>query len=253
METNKRALWQRVYPAVVYDKMTQLRYGETKQKNKAFMTAVKTGLLVLMSPLLFTRGEEWYYGLLILLMALVLYQTDIMMINKDWDDFNQRRHYEFLYFFQLVVPYLKQAGTSKLGLFNVLNRMEPRLSPADDKRDGILKHGVNTLLIEMTNRPNDINVFKEFAHQCSGTDIAEDIAVSLFDWQQNSTNTEQLDRLGAKINRALEARIDEMVEKKLDRFGFYSQRVLFATIIMSMGILGITIATQIIQIFQSIA
>lgn len=245
--------WTKVFSEkhMFYMKELKMTNQEINEKGKKII--LRSAGLALLIPLLLLTGEAFYIALLPLVLAYILFFTEMFTIKKSFEDFDQKRHYEFLYFFQLLVPHLKQAGATRLGLFNVLQKMETRLTPKDENGEGgILKEGVNRLLIDLTNRPGNINSFKDFAKSCSGTEIAEDICVALYDWQQNSTSDKQLDRLKDSINIALDQRVEEMMNSKLDKFDFYSTRVLLSTVLLSVGILGTTIYVQIIDIFSNL-
>lgn len=251
METNNKLL--KIYPQKSILQMRELRYTYKEIEKKAKITLIRSVLLLLLIPVLLIQEDNPLIALVPLALAFILYQTELFSIKKRFEDFDEKRHYEFLYFFQLLVPHLKQAGSTRLGLFNVLQKMESRLEQEqEDGSEGILKSGVNRLLIDLTNRPGDITAFKDFAKECSGTEIAEDIAVALYDWQQNSTSEKQLDRLKDTINKALDHRVEEMMQRKLDRFSWYSTRVLFSVVVLSVGILGTTIFVQMMEIFGSL-
>lgn len=249
METN---FWVKHYPpkqTVMLHEMSYT-YREIEKFSKKMYLRVGMAALLVIPTLLVAPNKAM--ALLPLLVAAFFYASERMKVTKVYDSFNDTRHFEFLYFFQLLVPHLKQATSSRLGLFNVLTKMEDRL-PTEDEGGGILKQGVNQLLMGLTNRPGEIEVFKEFARTCSGTDLAEDVCVALFDWQQNTADIKQLDRLKNLVNNALDQRVKEVAEKKVERFDWYSTRVLLFTVIMSIVILIASMVLQGVEVIKNLS
>lgn len=251
MNKIKDGFWVKHYPEKQTVMLREMSYEwrviEARSK-KLYTQLILFGIASLFIFILFP--QKWM-GLLPLGLMFLVFTSEKMKITKTYESFNDQRHFEFLYFFQLLVPHLKQATSSRLGLFNVLTKMEARL-PSEDEGGGILKKGVNQLLVGITNRPADIEVFKEFARDCSGTDLAEDVCVALFDWQQNSADIKQLDRLKDLVNNALDQRVAEVADKKLGKFEWYSARVLLLTVGMSIVILVAVVILQGIDIFKNV-
>lgn len=249
----ENSFWVRHYPQKHVEMLRELSFTYLeihKRSQKLFLKMGALGILGLVVGLILPMDKKWM-GLIPMALAFLLLFTEKMKVSKVHDSFNDQRHFEFLYFFQLLVPHLKQATSSRLGLFNVLTKMEDRL-PSEDEGGGILKQGVNQLLMGITNHPGNIDVFKDFARACSGTDLAEDVCVALFDWQQNTADIKQLDRLKDLVNNALDQRVLEIAEKKVERFEWYSTRVLLVTVIMSIIVLIAGMVLQGMDILKGI-
>ncbi|AMC92808.1 hypothetical protein AOC36_02050 [Erysipelothrix larvae] len=178
----------------------------------------------------------------VLLRALMLFN-----VRQAYQGFRDARNVEFLYFFSLLVPHLSQAVGVKTGLYRILTKLEIRLED-----QSILKQGVNRLVIQMTNHPGNIEPFLEFARLCSGTELAEDVAVALFDFQQNSDDQEAINRLKDKVNKALDKRMEDVVTRKISRFRWYSSRVVMSVFVLILGILGTSIWAEIMRAFSVI-
>lgn len=250
----ENSFWVRHYPQKHVKMLRELSFTYLeihKRSQKLFLKMGALGILGLVVGLILPMSQKWI-GLIPMALAFLILFTEKMKVSKVHDSFNDQRHFEFLYFFQLLVPHLKQATSSRLGLFNVLTKMEDRL-PTEDEGGGILKQGVNQLLMGITNHPGNIDVFKEFARACSGTDLAEDVCVALFDWQQNTADIKQLDRLKDLVNNALDQRVLEIAEKKVERFEWYSSRVLIVTVIMSIIVLIAGMVLQGMDILKGIS
>ena len=249
----ENSIWIKLYPEKQTIMLRELSFTYREIEKRSQALVIKYALLLFLVPILFILLPQKWIALSPLALVLLFYTTDKLKVTKVYDNFNDKRHFEFLYFFQLLVPHLKQATSSRIGLFNVLTKMETRLpSEEDDEDGGILKQGVNQLLIGITNRPADIEVFKDFARTCSGTDMAEDVCVALYDWQQNSADIKQLDRLKVMVNHALTLRVGEIAESKLSKFEWYSARTLLITVVMSIVILiGVTVL-QGFEIFKAV-
>lgn len=248
----KDSIWIRLYPQKQIVMLEEMSYTYQQMEQMSKKMYLQIGMAALLGVFMLILAPNKAMVLLPIALMGFFYVSARMKVTKVYDSFNDVRHFEFLYFFQLLVPHLKQATSSRLGLFNVLTKMEARL-PTEDAGGGVLKRGVNQLLMGITNRPGDIEVFKDFARECSGTDLAEDVCVALFDWQQNSADIKQLDRLKDLVNHALDQRVKEVAEKKVERFDWYSTRVLLLTVVMSIVILIASMVLQGVEVFKNLS
>src|SRR5690554_6236060 len=111
METNNKLL--KIYPQKSILQMRELRYTYKEIEKKAKITLIRSVLLLLLIPVLLIQEDNPLIALVPLALAFILYQTELFSIKKRFEDFDEKRHYEFLYFFQLLVPHLKQAGSTR--------------------------------------------------------------------------------------------------------------------------------------------
>ncbi|WP_166082294.1 hypothetical protein [Erysipelothrix anatis] len=238
-------IWIKILPKKTVIQYREMGFTYKEISKKASKLFFLMFLSVTLAIVMAYRVKPMVMALIPIIAGVVLIQTTIFTVNLDYKEFNQKRHFEFLYFFQLLVPHLLQATASSVGLYTVLGKMEERMSVEDnDGNGGILKAGVNRLMIDITNKPKDIEAFKEFARVCSGSDLSEDVAVALYDWQQNSSEPRQLELLKDSINRALDKRVEETMERKMKRFKFYSDRVLLTVVLAGCTILMVVVFYQ---------
>ncbi len=249
----KKSLWLKLLSKNVIDMQHEM--GDTYQRIEKWSMKLHLFyfLLILVSIVMLIRIDNKVLSVVPLGMVVLLRSASMYDVKLQFKTFSQRRHFEFLYFFTLLVPHLSSARDSKTGLYRVLTKMEERLKEeGEGESDGVLKAGVNRLILEMTNNPGVLTPFIDFARTCSGTEIAEDVAVALFDFQQNSDDQQAITRLKNKVNRALEKRIGEIVDIKLRRFNWYSERVVMAVFVFLIGIIGTSIYVRVVDTFNLI-
>lgn len=248
-----KKIWIKIFPQKTVTQYREMGLTYKEINTKASRLCLIVILAIVLSLVMAYRVKPIAMALIPLVAGGVLVQSMIFAVNLDYNEFNQKRHFEFLYFFQLLVPHLLQATASSVGLYTVLGKMEERMSVEDnDGNGGILKAGVNRLMMDITNKPKDIESFKEFARTCSGSDLAEDVAVALYDWQQNSSEPRQLELLKDSINRALDKRVEETMERKMKRFTFYSDRVLLSVVLVGCTILMVAVFHQLNTQFSNL-
>lgn len=209
-------------------------------------------LIIILLGLITTAVSRNLFPLILIVFGIAYRIMEFNAIKNKYSSFTKQRNIEFLYFFMLLVPHLRQAQ-GKTGLYRVLSKMEDRLNGKGiNGSDGILKDGINRLMLRLTNQPGSVEPFLLFAKECSGSELAEDVSVSLFDWQQNSDDEHQIERLKGRVDRALEKRIEEIVNAKIDRFYWYSSRVVSAVFIVFLGILISGLASEVLKVFSLI-
>ncbi|PEY45588.1 hypothetical protein CN356_31995, partial [Bacillus cereus] len=76
----------------------------------------------------------------------------------------------------------------------ILNRME---NPVD-------KNSLAKLMSEMTDKPNDIQPFTDYAMRSSGSDMSINIMQTIYDFQQNSSDTNVINELGQMTSAELQ-------------------------------------------------
>ncbi len=88
---------------------------------------------------------------------------------------------------------------------------------------------------ELTDKPNDIHPFTDFAMRSSGTDMSILFMQTIYDFQQNSYDTNVIDELGKIASAALQRSIDEIVTFKLKRFTFFPTKIVMSAFLIVVG------------------
>ncbi|MCU4851724.1 hypothetical protein OCD08_19715 [Bacillus paranthracis] len=203
--------------------------GNTKQmidkfQKKRFIQAFVMGVFGLLLGLFFS---SWCY-LVALGLPFFLYRSKYTHVTKMYNAFKFERHLNFSKFTRLLIPYLKESdgSTSLYQVFRkILNRME---NPVD-------KNSLAKLMSEMTDKPNDIQPFTDYAMRSSGSDMSINIMQTIYDFQQNSSDTNVINELGQMTSAELQRAIDEIIAFKLKRFNFFPTKMVMSSFILVVG------------------
>ncbi|UYX55856.1 hypothetical protein M3Y14_32010 (plasmid) [Bacillus thuringiensis] len=203
--------------------------GNTKKmidkfQKKRFVQSFAVGIFGFLLGLFFS---SWCY-LLAIGLPVYMYRSRYTHVMKMYNAFKFERHLNFSKFTRLLIPYLKESGGSA-SLYQVfrkiLNRME---NPVD-------KNSLAKLMSEMTDKPNDIQPFTDYAMRSSGSDMSVNIMTTIYDFQQNSSDTNVINELGQMASAELQRAIDEIIAFKLKRFNFFPTKMVMSSFILVVG------------------
>ncbi|HDR6259336.1 hypothetical protein ABR780_26630 [Bacillus cereus] len=171
--------------------------------------------------------SSWCY-LIAIGLPLFLYRSKYTHVTKMYSAFKFERHLNFSKFTRLLIPYLKESGET-VSLYQVfrkiLNRME---KPVD-------KNSLAKLMSEMTDKPDDIKPFTDYAMRSSGSDMSINFMQTVYDFQQNSSDTNVINELGQIASAELQRAIDEIIAFKLRRFNFFPTKMVMSSFILVVG------------------
>ncbi|HFK1488836.1 hypothetical protein P5G86_23890 [Paenibacillus jamilae] len=171
--------------------------------------------------------SSWCY-LIAIGLPIFVYRSKYTHVTKVYSAFKFERHLNFSKFTRLLIPYLKEAGES-VSLYQVfrkiLNRME---KPVD-------KNSLAKLMSEMTDKPDDIQPFTDYAMRSSGSDMSINFMQTVYDFQQNSSDTNVINELGQIASAELQRAIDEIIAFKLRRFNFFPTKMVMSSFILVVG------------------
>ncbi|MEB8716604.1 hypothetical protein GH876_26505 [Bacillus thuringiensis] len=171
--------------------------------------------------------SSWCY-LLAIGLPVFLYRSKYTHVTKMYSAFKFERHLNFSKFTRLLIPYLKESGET-VSLYQVfrkiLNRME---KPVD-------KNSLAKLMSEMTDKPDDIKPFTDYAMRSSGSDMSINFMQTVYDFQQNSSDTNVINELGQIASAELQRAIDEIIAFKLKRFNFFPTKMVMSSFILVVG------------------
>ncbi|MGH0686061.1 hypothetical protein [Bacillus mycoides] len=211
----------------LYDMLKEM--GNTKQMIDNFQKKrVKQTLM--MAIIGFFMGlflSKWCY-LLAIALPIFFYRSKYNNVVKMYNAFKFDRHLSFIKFMRLLIPYLKESegGAS---LYQVLRKI---LKRTENRVDA---NSVAKLMSEITDRPNDIQPFTDFAIRSSGTDMSVLFMQTIYDFQQNSYDTNVIDELGKIASAELQRAIDEIVAFKLRRFTFFPTKIVMSSFLIVIG------------------
>lgn len=211
----------------LYDMLKEM--GNTKQIIDNFQKKrVKQTLM--MAIIGFFMGlflSKWCY-LLAIALPIFFYRSKYNNVVKMYNAFKFDRHLSFIKFMRLLIPYLKESegGAS---LYQVLRKI---LKRTENRVDA---NSVAKLMSEITDRPNDIQPFTDFAIRSSGTDMSVLFMQTIYDFQQNSYDTNVIDELGKIASAELQRAIDEIVAFKLRRFTFFPTKIVMSSFLIVIG------------------
>lgn len=194
-----------------------------KKRVQKAMTLPPVGILMFL-----LLGREWYYLAGGFIMGLVFYYMQAKSIQNIYNQFRFERHLQFSKFTRLLIPYLK---TQKDGgnLYSVFAKIERRLDYDTDKQL-LMK-----LMQDMTDQPNKIEPFIEYAEQSSGTDMSVLFMSTLFDIRQGSADLDVIEELDRLASEELMAGIDAIIEYKTRRFVYFPTKITMTSFILVVG------------------
>ncbi|PHE61155.1 hypothetical protein COF68_17820 [Bacillus toyonensis] len=171
--------------------------------------------------------SKWCYPLVIIL-PIFFYRSKYNHVVNMYYAFKFERHLSFIKFMRLLIPYLKESegGTS---LYQILRKILKRTgNPVD-------VNSIAKFMSELTDKPNDIQPFTDFAERSSGTDMSVLFMQTIYDFQQNSYDTNVIDELGKIASAELQRAINEIVAFKLKRFAFFPTKIVMSAFLIVIG------------------
>lgn len=195
-----------------------------KFQKKRFRNSLIAFFLLLCMGLLIS---SWFYGAAFF-GAFLFYKSRYKKIKAQYNVWKFQRHLQFSRFTRLLIPYLKQSA-GKASLYSIFNRILIRMDNEEDR------NSLYRLMTEMTDKPNDIQPFKDYAERSSGTDMAETFMSTIFDYQQTSFDSKVITKLGKISNKELIHGIDEIINYKLKRFAFFPTKIVMSCFVIVLG------------------
>lgn len=236
------------YRKAISNKTYEILYELGKTEDEIREIVLKRLLIValligIVFPLMILNTSNMVLRLSPIILSVILWVVIERSYELEVKDARREKHFEFLYFAKLIVPYLKSSGKSN-SLYMVFKKMSSRME------DGLFKNNLNNLMIEMSSEPGLASPLIKFASSTSNTDLAEDFMVALFDWQQTTEDTAVISRMEKKITEALMTRIDDVIKVKTKRFDYYVARIFYSVFLLILGVLGVVMISQITPLLQ---
>lgn len=215
IKQENKSIWLKMLDENYYKKLREMNNSNVSiikwQKQRFLKSWIFVGVGLVMYLLL---GKEWYYLAGGIATAIGFYIIQAKSINNIYNQFRFERHLQFSKFTRLLIPYLKQKKDGG-NLYGVFAKIVKRLDYDTDKQL-LMK-----LMQDMTDRPNDIQPFVEYAEQTSGTDMSVLFMQTIYDIRQGSADLDVIEELDRLASEELMAGIDSIIDFKSRRFVFY--------------------------------
>lgn len=193
------------------------------QRNRLLQT-----VLVFLAGVIAAVFIKWWIVIIGIVGAFLVYKRKYSTVKSMHGVWKFNRHLQFSKFTRLLIPYLKQSQ-GDVSLYMIFNKILQRTEVEED-RTSLYK-----LMTEMTDRPNDIEPFVDFANRSSGTDMSVLFMSTVYDYQQSSHNTTVIDELGKISSDELMKGVDEIIEYKLRRFVFFPTKIVMTSFVLTLG------------------
>lgn len=194
------------------------------QKNRVVMSlsSIPVGLVVgvLLNDKLYALGG--------LVFSVILYWMQAKNLSSQYKQFKFERHLQFSKFTRLLIPYLKQRAEGG-NLYGVFNKILTRLDHETDK------NLLMNLMQEMTDNPNSINPFLNYAEKTSGSDMSILFMSTVYDIRQGSADLEVIEELDRIASEELMAGVDAIIDFKCKKFTFFPTKMTMSTFILIIG------------------
>ncbi|EMF0336544.1 hypothetical protein KCT23_002354 [Enterococcus faecium] len=229
IKQENKSIWIKMLDENYYKKLREMNNSNVSiikwQKQRFLKSWIFVGVGLVMYLLL---GKEWYYLAGGVATAIGFYIIQAKSINNIYNQFRFERHLQFSKFTRLLIPYLKQKKDGG-NLYGVFAKIVKRLDYDTDKQL-LMK-----LMQDMTDRPNDIQPFVEYAEQTSGTDMSVLFMQTIYDIRQGSADLDVIEELDRLASEELMAGIDSIIDFKSRRFVFYPTKIAMTSFILVVG------------------
>lgn len=229
IKQENKSIWLKMLDENYYKKLREMNNSNVSiikwQKQRFLKSWIFVGVGLVMYLLL---GKEWYYLAGGIATAIGFYIIQAKSINNIYNQFRFERHLQFSKFTRLLIPYLKQKKDGG-NLYGVFAKIVKRLDYDTDKQL-LMK-----LMQDMSDRPNDIQPFVEYAEQTSGTDMSVLFMQTIYDIRQGSADLDVIEELDRLASEELMAGIDSIIDFKSRRFVFYPTKIAMTSFILVVG------------------
>lgn len=229
IKQENKSLWLKLLGENYYEKLREMNNSNISiikwQKQRFAKSWIFVGVGLVMYLLL---GKEWYYLAGGVATAIGFYVMQAKSINNVYNQFRFERHLQFSKFTRLLIPYLKQKKDGG-NLYGVFAKIVKRLDYDTDKQL-LMK-----LMQDMTDRPNDIQPFIDYAEQTSGTDMSVLFMQTVYDIRQGSADLDVIEELDRLASEELMAGIDSIIDFKSRKFVFYPTKIAMTSFILVVG------------------
>ena len=227
-DTRKESIWEKIAEPRLYALLREM--GDTdkaidKFQRKRVVLSLFVGLVA--GGIFGILINQWLW-LVGLVLGFVIYKMQLKNVDRFYMGWKFQRQLNFSKFTRLVIPYLK-ASDGKASLYGTFNKILERTEdPAD-------RQSLYQLMVEMADRPQDIEPFLDYAERASGTDMSHLFMSTIYDFQQSAFDTSVIDELGRMASEDMMNAVDEIIHMKLKRFMMFPTKVVMVSLVLVAG------------------
>lgn len=227
-DTRKESIWEKMAEPRLYALLREM--GDTdkaidKFQRKRVVLSIFVGLIA--GGIFGILINQWLW-LIGLALGFVIYKMQLKNVDRFYMGWKFQRQLNFSKFTRLVIPYLK-ASDGKASLYGTFNKILERTEdPAD-------RQSLYQLMVEMADRPQDIEPFLDYAERASGTDMSHLFMSTIYDFQQSAFDTSVIDELGRMASEDMMNAVDEIIHMKLKRFMMFPTKVVMVSLVLVAG------------------
>ncbi|HDI3019236.1 TPA: hypothetical protein PL519_003480 [Clostridium botulinum] len=228
VKTHKKNFWLRTLEDINYDMLREMNNSNVAISQWQKQRILKSLVLIPVTIGFYLFMNNWKYLIGGFAFTIVFYVIQAKKIKNIYNQFKFERHLQFSKFTRLLIPYLKQKKDGG-NLYSVFNKIVKRLDYETDKRL-LMK-----LMQEMTDYPNDIRPFVEYAEQTSGTDMSVLFMSTVFDIKQGLTDLDVIEELDRLASEELMAGVKSIIEFKCRKFAYFPTKIAMSSFIIVIG------------------
>lgn len=218
-----------------YSKLKEMGNGNLAiirwQKKRVSKMALQYLISIILAIVVYIKEGTSTISVVVIVASLGLpyfmYHSEKKRVNDIYGMYRFERQMQFAKFCRLLVPYLKQKKSGSL--YGVFNKILPRLDYEKDK------NLLMVLMKSMTDDPNSIQPFKNFASEMSGSDMADSFMMTVFDLTQGVQDTSIVEGLGRMATETMMNGIDQIIAYKSKKFWNDTSKILRCVLIIIIG------------------
>lgn len=194
-------------------KMGNTDYSITKWQKKRLTLAILFGVIFGFMMKFFVSSAILAF-LIGIGIGIGFYYIQGRSITNMYTAYQFRRQLQFAKFTRILTPFLKELSTGR-SLYTMFAKVMDRLDEEEDKR--LLRK----LMKDMSDNPQSVKPFTEFADNFSGSDSALVFMSAVYDMKTGATDDEVVDELSKEANEELILKIREIRKFKKSKFGMF--------------------------------
>lgn len=241
IEKKRLSIWEKLAEENLYEILFNM--GFSKEKIDLFQKKrVLQSLGIFLVFLLIGMFFDMLFYLVAIIVPYFFYKSKFKHVQGNYQIWKFNRHLQFNKFTRLLIPYLKQSK-GEVALYSIFNKILLRIVNEVDR------NSLYQLMSEMSNKPNDVNSFINYAERSSGTDMSILFMSTIFDFQQSTFDIEVINELGRISSEELLSSIDDIIHMKLKKFENFPTKITMASFVIFIGY-AITIVIDVIALIM---
>ncbi|UUH74552.1 hypothetical protein [Bacillus altitudinis] len=206
------SFWEKIAESDLKDMIDYLNETNIKtfQKKRLFKACI---FLLLGIPVFALKP---FLPLVFLGLAAAVYYLEYMKVKSRYNVARFQKELVFIKFSKEIYIYLLENKTT---IYKAFEKMEERV------KEGFLKGALRDLLIDLHERPDDVQPFIDFANRTSGSDRSKLFMITLFEYHQNSNDDTIIYQLGKMTSEQTFMVVDDIIEFKHSKFFNYPMKL----------------------------